>query len=186
MTLGTETGALNYSVKKLRAAALAVTLITLAGCNSGGTMDEAPSPFPQTPMFEDDVYQIDPVMDRSFASILNDLRLDNGAGPVTYNALLDQAAQGHADDMFVNDYFSHVDRNGNRVGTRVTATGYKWKSVGENLGRGYRNEAHVLEGWKNSPSHHAGQINPEYEEFGLGRAGSGRDARWVLVLADPK
>ena len=158
----------------------------MAGCVSSGGGDAMntepvfmPSQFPQ------ETYQVDPVMDASFATILNNVRLDAGAGPVAYNALLDQAAQGHADDMLANDYFSHTDLNGNRVGTRVTATGYKWKAVGENLGKGHTSEEQVLDGWVNSPAHQAAQTRARYEHFGLARAGTGRETRWVLVLAAP-
>lgn len=170
----------------IKAISLTLAAALVAGCNSSGGGAEGLGTFPDPLMPDPETYQINPVQDASFATILNNVRLDAGSGPVTYNALLDQAAQGHADDMLANDYFSHTDLKGNRVGARVTATGYKWKRAGENLGKGHTSEAQVLQGWVNSPSHQAGQTEPAYEHFGLGRAGTGRDTRWVLVLADPK
>ncbi|MDZ7906655.1 MAG: hypothetical protein U5N55_13495 [Cypionkella sp.] len=42
--------------------------------------------------------------------------------------------------------------------------------------------AKLEHGWTGSPGHHANNINPAFEDFGLARAGSGADRYWVLVL----
>lgn len=120
--------------------------------------------------------------DASFASLLNTMRLDNGAGRVTYNAQLDSAAQAHADDMLANNYFSHTGRDGSSAAQRARRAGYDWRTVGENIATGYRSEETVFNGWTNSPGHHANNINPAFEEFGLGYAGNGTGTRWVLML----
>jgi uncharacterized protein YkwD len=36
--------------------------------------------------------------------------------------------------------------------------------------------------WTNSPGHHANNINPAFEDFGLGVTGTGGNRTWVLVL----
>ncbi len=120
--------------------------------------------------------------DASFAGLLNSVRLDNGAGGVTYNARLDQAAQDYAQYMIDEDFFSHDAPDGTSVVQRVEATGYEWAALGENLGRGQTSEAEIMQGWTNSPGHHANNINPIFEEFGLGYAEDSTDTRWVLVL----
>ncbi len=119
----------------------------------------------------------------SFTSMLNGVRSDNGAAAVTYDARLGAAAQGHANDMLANGFFSHTGSNGSSVGDRVTAQGYTWRTVGENIARGYQSEASVLDGWVNSPGHQANNVNPNFEDFALARAGSGSSLYWVLVLA---
>lgn len=119
----------------------------------------------------------------SFQTMLNRVRLDNGADGVTYNARLDRAAQDHADDMLDNGYFSHTGRNGSSAGDRITAAGYQWRTYGENIASGHRSEESVLDGWVNSPGHQRNNINPNFEEFGLGYASGGGQTRWVLVLA---
>lgn len=130
-------------------------------------------------------YQTNPVRDASFASLINGVRTSAGVGSVTYNAKLDNAAQGHAQDMYENDYFSHTSLDGRALSDRVNATGYKWKKVGENIGKGQTSEQEVLDGWVASPGHQANNVDPDFEEFGLGRAGTGLDTRWVLVFGDP-
>ncbi|MEP2029285.1 MAG: CAP domain-containing protein [Paracoccaceae bacterium] len=119
----------------------------------------------------------------AFGGLLNNVRLANSAAPVVFDARLANAAQGHADDMLAQDYFSHTGRNGSSPGDRITAAGYNWRTYGENIAQGQSSQAQVLQAWTNSPGHHANNINPAFEDFGLAKAGSGSDARWVLVLA---
>lgn len=120
--------------------------------------------------------------DVSFAGLLNDVRADNGAAAVSYNAQLDAAAQAHADDMLRNGYFSHTGLDGSSPGDRARRAGYDWRTYGENIASGYRSEEGVMAGWTGSPGHHANNINPAFEEFGLGLAMDGRGSRWVLLL----
>ena len=120
--------------------------------------------------------------DVSFQGLLNDVRSDAGSNPVTYNAQLDLAAQRHAQDMLDNNYFSHTGLNGSTAGERATAAGYNWRTVGENIAAGFNSESSVLDAWVNSPGHQANNINPNFEEFGLGYASSGSGNRWVLML----
>jgi uncharacterized protein YkwD len=124
--------------------------------------------------------------DSSFAGLLNSVRFDNGAGGVTYNAQLDEAAQDYAQYMIDADFFAHDAPNGTSVVERVEDTGYEWSALGENLGRGQNSEAEIMQGWTDSPGHHANNINPIFEEFGLGYADDGTDTRWVLVLGTPR
>lgn len=119
----------------------------------------------------------------SFATLLNDVRLVNGASNVAFDARLANAAQGHADDMLANDYFSHTGLNGSSAGDRITAAGYNWRTYGENIARGQQSEEAVMTAWTNSSGHHANNINPNFEDFALAKAGSGSDTYWVLVLA---
>lgn len=119
----------------------------------------------------------------SFATLLNDVRLSNGAGSVSFDARLANAAQGHADDMRANNYFSHTGLNGSSPGDRITAAGYNWRTYGENIAQGQQSEQEVMTGWTNSPGHHANNINPNFEDFALAKAGSGSNTYWVLVLA---
>lgn len=122
----------------------------------------------------------------SFAGLLNSVRIENGAGGVTYNAQLDQAAQSYAEYMIDADFFAHDGLDGSTVVERVEATGYQWSALGENLGRGQRSEAEIMKGWTDSPGHHANNINPIFEEFGLGYDTDGSETRWVLVLGTPR
>lgn len=165
---------------------IAVVLATLAAC--GGTSIETPvvssggglaAPATTTQSVQTNT---GPVGDVSFAGLLNGVRSANGAAALTYDSRLDLAAQNHANDMLVNDYFSHTGLNGSTVGSRVRDTGYSYSRVGENIAAGYQTEESVLDGWVNSPGHQRNNIDPRFEDFGLGLARDGNRTRWVLVF----
>ncbi|WP_019956859.1 CAP domain-containing protein [Yoonia vestfoldensis] len=147
----------------------------LAGCmGSGGTgVDVVPAP------------SVSLVANNTLGPLLNDVRAANDADPLNFNNRLALAAQVHANDMLRNDFFSHTGSDASEVGDRVTAQGYTWSRVGENIAQGHQSEAAVMRGWTNSPGHHRNNIDPNYQDFGLGKAGSGGDLHWVLVLATP-
>lgn len=123
-----------------------------------------------------------PPQPQNFAGMLNNVRASNGAGAVSFDARLGRAAQAHANDMLANNFFSHTGSDGSNVGQRVARQGYQYRTVGENIARGYQTEESVMQGWTNSPGHHANNINPAFEDFGLAKAGSGSNRYWVLVL----
>jgi uncharacterized protein YkwD len=58
------------------------------------------------------------------------------AGALVAQPQLTQAAAGHVRDMAENDYFSHDSRDGRTMADRVSATGYAWRSLGENIAAG--------------------------------------------------
>jgi len=166
----------------MRQSASLIMLCLLAACGGGGGASgpvstgpspSTPSPTPAAPSTVDNL---------SFAGLLNNVRVANSASPVTFDARLGTAAQTHANDMLANNYFSHTGLNGSSPGDRITATGYNWQTYGENIAQGQTSQAQVLTAWTNSPGHHANDINPNFEDFGLGKAGTGSNARWVLVL----
>lgn len=147
----------------------------LAGCmGSGGTgVDVAPAP------------SVSLAANNTLGPLLNNVRAANDADPLSFDNRLALAAQVHANDMLRNDFFSHTGSDDSEVGDRVTAQGYRWSHVGENIAKGYQSEASVMTGWTNSSGHHDNNINPNYRDFGLGKAGSGSNLHWVLVLATP-
>lgn len=129
-----------------------------------------------------DGYQANPTNDASFATLINSVRTSVGAPPLRFDSRLNTAAQDHADDMLANDYFSHNGQNGSTIESRATAAGYNWTAIGENIAQGQRNENLAMNAWTSSPGHHRNNINPAFEDFGLGRSGTGSKVRWVLML----
>jgi serralysin len=52
---------------------------------------------------------------------------------VAFNLNLFNAAQGHSQWQLANNTFSHTGANGSSSADRVTASGYTWKTTGENI-----------------------------------------------------
>ena len=90
---------------------------------------------------------------------------------VTWNDQLAQAAYAHSNDMQTQNYFSHTAKNGSDPGTRIRNAGYQWRTYGENIALGYRNEQEVMNGWLESEGHCRNIMNPNFREMGVGREG---------------
>lgn len=111
--------------------------------------------------------------------IVNEERAKEGCGPVTSNDLLDTAAQRHSADMTSRDYFSHTSPDGTDPGDRITAAGYRWSTYGENIAKGQRTPAEVMQAWMNSPGHRANILNCAFKEMGIGKQDSGGGPVWT-------
>ena len=91
---------------------------------------------------------------------------------VTWNNLLAKAAAFHSADMNTNKFFDHVSTsNGKGTADRVTATGYKWKLLAENLASGQIDEIAVVNAWTASESHCKNFMTANLKEMGLAKNG---------------
>lgn len=98
----------------------------------------------------------------------NSQRVANGLGSLAINGQLDQAAQAKANDMAARDYWSHNTPDGQTPWTFVTAAGYSYQTVGENLAYGFATSADTITGWMNSAPHRANVLNTSYVDVGFG------------------
>jgi uncharacterized protein YkwD len=105
--------------------------------------------------------------------------------PLAWSDALASAAARHSADMARRDYFDHASPEGQRVGARVTAAGYGWRSIGENIAGGDRSVEVVVRGWMDSPGHCANIMNPEFRDIGAAcveRPGTTWGTYWTMVL----
>jgi uncharacterized protein YkwD len=110
-------------------------------------------------------------------------------GPVAAQAQLTVAAQGHAEDMAANNYFSHNSLDGRTAAGRISATGYSYSAAGENIAAGQRTPQEVVAGWLESPGHCSNIMNGSFTELGVGRATSSTSqygVYWVQNFAKPR
>jgi uncharacterized protein YkwD len=156
---------------------LSVTILIHAGAVAGasaedvevfGPLTDYPTPFeledaPRlkagTPTFEEEVVEL-----------VNQERWDNGQlPPLKHNGLLDAASETHSSSMAVRNFFAHCDLDtGSGPGNRVTAAGYPWVSLGENIAAGYSTPAAVMAGWMGSPGHRDNILSTSRYEIGVG------------------
>ncbi|RZL13195.1 MAG: CAP domain-containing protein [Pedobacter sp.] len=102
--------------------------------------------------------------------------------PLSWNDQLAVAALNHSTDMYTNNFFSHTSSNGNTLGTRITAAGYKWSAVAENIAMGQKDEQAVVTAWFNSEGHCKNLMNASYKEIGAAKKGS----YWTQDFAAPQ
>lgn len=113
---------------------------------------------------------------------INALRAENGKKPLRYSTQLEAAALAHASDMAQNGFFAHRGSSGSKPSQRVTAQGYCWKFVAENIAQGQRTLMDVMQAWAASPPHMKNMLNRKAREFGVVKGPGGN---WVMVLARP-
>lgn len=99
---------------------------------------------------------------------------------------LARAARAIAEDNAKRGELDHVDAGGGTLRGRVTAEGYAFRLVAENLAVGTPDGARVVALWLNSPEHRANLLNPNVIHHGLARA-RGLDGRnyWAAVFGAP-
>ncbi len=111
------------------------------------------------------------------------------APPLKANRLLDQAAQGHANDMAARSYFSHDGPDGSAPATRVSRAGYVWQMTGENIAAGNISAEETVAGWLRSPPHCVNIMEGHFTELGVGFAVNERSEKgiyWVQVFGRPR
>ncbi|MEV7773382.1 CAP domain-containing protein [Kitasatospora sp. NPDC086791] len=122
---------------------------------------------------------------QAVVDLVNAERAKAGCGPVTAEPRLATAAQSHSDDMADRNYFDHASPEGYHADHRIEATGYRWSTWGENIARGQKDPAAVMDAWMNSPGHRANILNCAFKQLGVGvRTGSG-GPWWTQVFAAP-
>lgn len=111
------------------------------------------------------------------------------------NGLVD-LARNHSQDMIIRHFFEHTNPDGDGpterakkagIDTEIQRGGYTYIGIGENIsetptgdvigcGNVYTEEQIAncaMEGWINSPGHHANLVNTDYTEIGVGVASDG-------------
>lgn len=91
----------------------------------------------------------------------------SAAGPLTWQPKAVEAALAQATYLRESNTFGHAGLDGSTPSDRITATGYKWSSVGENLAAGYADIEGAVKAWVESPGHCAVLMNPRFTEIGL-------------------
>lgn len=110
--------------------------------------------------------------------LINRQRAQHGETPLKLNAELEQAAEGHVQEMVSADYFDHVSPSGLTPVGRVRATGYIPSPlvgyvIGENLAWGTLSLATpeaIVAAWVVSPGHLANILESQYSDTGVGVA----------------
>lgn len=108
----------------------------------------------------------------------------SAAGPLKWDDRLAAAALAHAEDMAINNYFSHTSMNGTSFSGWVKRTGYLYRRIGENIAA-TTDVQDVVALWLGSPDHCANLMDGDFTEMGgafaLGRSEKW-ETRWVQML----
>jgi uncharacterized protein YkwD len=110
------------------------------------------------------------------------------ARPLSWNASLGAAAQGHSKAMAYGNYFAHQDPDGDTATDRARAAGFRGRQIGENIAAGQGSPGKAMAGWLASPGHCANLMNPMFTQVGAGYATEARSDEgiyWTMMFGAP-
>lgn len=93
------------------------------------------------------------------------------------------AAQSAADVRAaeIGTRFSHTRPNGSSCFTALTDAGISYRAAGENIAKGHRTPAQVVEGWMNSDGHRRNILSEDFTHLAVGYI----DYGWVQLFYTP-
>jgi uncharacterized protein YkwD len=122
-------------------------------------------------------------------ALLNQSRKEHDLPPLTLEAKLNTAAQGHASDMLKRTFFAHSSPEGKTAGDRYRqAGGSRWLITAENIAMFTHTPPpvtdnflkHLQESWMNSPGHRKNILLRGITQFGFGIAVDARGELYAV------
>lgn len=102
--------------------------------------------------------------------IINGYRAAEGIAPLTLSEELTVMSCVRAEEMAWSGDHGHTRPGYKSFKTLFREAGFETGLAGENLGWGYASPEAVCEAWKNSKTHYANIMNPEFTQIGIGVA----------------
>ena len=119
-------------------------------------------------------------------ALTNAERAKAGLGALTVSGKLTAAAAAHSADQASHNTMTHTGSNGSSMSQRISATGFAWRALGENVAMGYANANSVMTGWMNSPGHRKNILTPGFTMIGVALAAAADGSLyWTMDLATP-
>ncbi|MFC6160705.1 CAP domain-containing protein [Kribbella jiaozuonensis] len=106
--------------------------------------------------------------ERQVLDYTNQIRQQQGCGPLRLDSALVEAAGKHASDMVRRHYMDHTNPDGQDPGDRMAAAGYRGSSWGENIAAGYDTAQKVVAAWMQSDGHRKNILNCRFTTIGIG------------------
>lgn len=131
--------------------------------------------------------QVKPMEDRMFA-LVNADRSANGLPAFEFNEQLRTVAVQHSEDMYVREFFSHTNPDGDTPSDRISSAGILYSSCAENIARnsGYTDPVKTAQdSLMASPGHRANLLGP-YTQIGIGIATDGDVYYYTQVFIVPR
>jgi uncharacterized protein YkwD len=139
------------------AAALAVTLMALA---SAATAHARGCTYAHTTIHSASRAQLR----HAVLCLVNRERSARRLPSMVANGRLDRSAQGWTNEMVTHRDFTH----GADFASRISAVGFNWSNVAENIAAGFQTPASVVRAWMRSTGHCQNILSPVYRMVGTG------------------
>lgn len=108
-------------------------------------------------------------------------RFKQGLAPLQLDSGRSDVAQKHAEEMALNNYFSHTSPKTGSFTNRLMSAGISYSTAGENIARNTVIDSQVIMNqWMSSTGHRANILKAGYGRLGVGYA----SGRWVQVFTN--
>lgn len=97
----------------------------------------------------------------------NKTRRSYHVGELKLSNKLCEAANNKAQNMFNDQYWSHVSPSGVQPWQWLNDIDYKYNEAGENLAKSFTSTSAVMTAWMNSPGHKSNILNDDFKEVGF-------------------
>jgi uncharacterized protein YkwD len=121
--------------------------------------DAAPCANADAPVSQTSTSQLRPAV----VCLINKARQAHGLPSLSASSRLNHSAQNWTDTMVATGQFDHGD-----PGARVSAVGFNWSTVGENIATGFTTPRRVVAAWMASQGHCMNILDPVYTQVGTG------------------
>lgn len=102
--------------------------------------------------------------------LVNAERAKNGLPALKANWELSRVARYKSQDMIDKNYFAHQSPTYGSPFDMMESFGIRFSAAGENIAKGQRTPAEVMNAWMNSPGHKSNILSRSYTEIGVGLA----------------
>lgn len=108
-----------------------------------------------------------PISETGLLQLVNKEREKASLHPLQRNDKLSSSAKAKCSDMVVRNYWSHQTPDGTLPWAFIKNEGYQYRTVGENLARGYQTNEQIVSAWMNSETHKAEVLDKSFTESGV-------------------
>lgn len=111
--------------------------------------------------------------EREVVRLVNEIRAGQGLRALNYDWELSRVARYKSQDMCDKSYFSHTSPTYGSPFAMMKSFGISYRTAGENIAKGYKTPAAVVDGWMNSSGHRANILNSSFTHIGVGYVADG-------------
>lgn len=111
--------------------------------------------------------------EKEVVRLVNLERTSRGLKALEQDWQLTRVARYKSEDMKDNSYFSHTSPTYGSPFNMMKNFGISYRTAGENIARGQKTSAAVVNAWMNSSGHRANILNSSFTHIGVGYVASG-------------
>ncbi|WP_181411162.1 CAP domain-containing protein [Nocardioides humi] len=118
-------------------------------------------------------------LEKAVLAKVNKHRAAAGCRPLVLKKKLRKAARRHSTRMAAAGTLSHQLPGEPDLGARISATGYRWSALAENIAVGQRTPKAVVRAWMGSAGHRQNILDCSMRHTGIGAVRQGRTVWWT-------